>query len=66
MAAHDVAIQRQATIWTALYGPARAAVMIGELIELGAAEPALDLRAAVDRIDPEEVADYEDFVATRW
>ena len=66
MAAQDAAIERQRTIWTSLYGPARAGVLVERLAALQLERPELPLREAVAVVDPEDLADYEDFVATRW
>lgn len=59
-------IARQRDIWTNLYGPAQAEELIGKLVALLEAEPALALGAAIDRVDPDSDEDYEGWFASRW
>ena len=65
MTERDQAVERQAAIWANLYGPARAGTMVEALVQLRAERPELAWREAVDVVDPEEAAEFEDFVATR-
>lgn len=64
--ARQQALGRQQQIWANLYGASRAADLTDQLAALLGAEPALALRDAVARLDPEDAGQYEDFVATRW
>jgi hypothetical protein len=52
--------------WTNEYGPAMAENLLAALSALRAAEPALCLRDAIERVDPENEGDFEAFCASRW
>jgi len=53
-------------IWVNLYGPAKAKGMATQLGDLLQQRPDLDPKAAVAIVDPDDEAEFEDFVATRW
>lgn len=55
----EAQLQRQQTIWTSLYGPAKAQDLADQLRAQMTADPKADLAAVVAALDPED-EDWEE------
>ncbi|MFN0089863.1 MAG: hypothetical protein ACKVWR_06255 [Acidimicrobiales bacterium] len=61
----EAQLHRQLLIWTNMYGPARAAELVGEARVRLEAAPERPLREVVDELDPEDAEELAHLVVMR-